>query len=89
MSYIDKTRLVLARMEGEDWPLVIGAVSETTWEIIPPDDWDKTRREMAEKWLGPDWTAYDFVEVVMTYPAEKFRLLFEARHIEPDSIEAA
>jgi hypothetical protein len=30
-----------------------------------------------EKWLGPDWTAYDFIEVVITIPADDLAALFD------------
>lgn len=86
-DYLDKTRLVVGRMEGERWPIVVGAVAQSTWEIIPPDEWDKARAEMAEKWLGPDWTAYDFIEVIVTIPATQLAEMFDAREITPAAVE--
>lgn len=83
----DKTRLIVARMEGEKYPLIVGAVAESTWEIIPPDEWDRIKRELAEKWLGPDWTAYDYVEVIITIPSADLNELFDAREIVPAMVE--
>lgn len=87
-DYYDKTRLLFARMEGERYALCVGAISQSTWEIVPPEDWDRIKREMGEKWLGPDWTAYDYVEVVVTIPAAQISALFDAAEITPDAIEA-
>jgi hypothetical protein len=89
MSYLDKTRLIVARLEGEKWPIVVGAIAQSTWEIIPPDEWDRIKRELAEKWLGPDWTAYDFIEVVITIPAGDLAALFDATEMVPTSVERA
>jgi hypothetical protein len=86
-DYYDKTRMIVARMEGERYPMVVGAVAESTWEVIPPEDWDRIKRELAEKWLGPDWTAYDYVEVVVIVPTSKLNELFDAREIVPEAVE--
>jgi hypothetical protein len=83
----DKTRLIFARMEGEKYPLAVGAVAQSTWEIIPPDEWDRVKRELAEKWLGPDWASYDYVEVVVTIPCAQLNALFDAAEITPASVE--
>jgi hypothetical protein len=88
-DYLDQTRLIVAKMEGERWPLVVGAIAQSTWEIIPPDEWDQIKRELAEKWLGPDWTAYDYIEVVLTIPASQLAAMFDAREITPESVEKA
>lgn len=89
MSYLDKTRLIVARLEGEKWPIVVGAIAQSTWEIIPPDEWDRIKRELSEKWLGPDWTAYDYIEVVITIPAGDLAALFDATEMTPTSVERA
>jgi hypothetical protein len=87
-DYYDRTRMIVARMEGEKYPCVVGAVSQSTWEIIPPDEWDRIKRELAEKWLGPDWTAYDYVEIVVTVPCAQLNALFDATEITPTKVEA-
>lgn len=88
-DYYDQTRMIVARMEGERFPMVVGAVAQSTWEVIPPEDWDRIKRELAEKWLGPDWTSYDYVEVVVTIPCEQLNEMFDAREITPVTVEAA
>lgn len=87
--YLDKVRLVVAKMPDERYPMVVGALPESTWEIIPPEDWDKAKREMAEKWLGPDWTAYDYVEAVALIPNARLADMFETRKIEAVAVEKA
>jgi hypothetical protein len=86
---MDKTRLLVARLEGERWPVVVGAIPQTSWGVIPEDEWSRIKREMAEKWLGPDWTAYDYIEVVVTIPAAQLADLFDAREITPLAVERA
>jgi hypothetical protein len=86
-DFHDKTRLVVAMLEGERWPIVVGAVPQVTWDIIEPEEWDALKREMAEKWLGPEWTAYSFVEVVITIPSAQLAALFDAREITPVAVE--
>lgn len=85
----EKTRLVVARRVDERYPMVVGACAESTWEVIPPDEWDKLKREMAQKWLDQDWTAYDYVEVVVTIPCAQLNQLFDAREIRPTTVERA
>ncbi len=89
MSYYDKHRLVVAKLYDEDTPFIIGGISESTWEILPPEDWDAWKREMGEKYFGPDWTSYDYIEVIMEYPVEKLMDLFKAQHIKPVAITRA
>jgi len=86
-DYLDKTRLLVAKREDEKWPMVIGAMPQSTWEIIPPEDWDEWKRKTAEKFFDADWTAYDFIEVVITIPSEQLAALFDAREIAPTTIE--
>lgn len=88
-DYLDKTRLLVANMEGEKRPIVIGAMAQSTWEIIPPEEWDRWKRDTAEKWLGPDWTAYDFLEVIVTIPAGEIAAMFEATEVVPAAVERA
>lgn len=83
----DKTRLVVAKREDEDYPFVIGGVAESSSEIIGQDDWDEMKREWAEKWLGPDVGAYEFVEIVVTIKSAHLAELFAAREITPDRVE--
>lgn len=88
-DYYDKSRLIVARMEGEKYPLVVGGIPQSTWEIIPPEEWDKLKNEMAEKWLGPDWTAYDYIEIVVTIPCAELNAMFDAREVVPAAVEMA
>lgn len=86
-DYYDQTRMIVARMEGERFPMIVGAVAQSTWEVIPPEDWDRIKRELAEKWLGPDWTSYDYVEVLVTIPSSQLNELFDAREITPTVVD--
>ena len=87
MSYLDKTRLLVAKREDEDSPMVIGAMPQSTWEIIPPEDWDAWKRKTAEQFFDADWTAYDYIEVVITIPVGQLAAMFDAREIAPMSVE--
>ena len=82
----DKTRVVFAKRVDEDYPFAIGAVSEMSSEVIDQETWDAAKREMAEKWLGPDAGSYEFVEVVVVIQNEKIAAMFDARQIVPASI---
>ena len=64
----DKTRLVVAKRTDEDYPFVIGGLSEMSSGIIDQGEWDGLKRGWAEKWLGPDAGSYEFMEVVVTIP---------------------
>lgn len=86
MSYLDQTRLLVAKREDEDSPMIVGAYPQSTWEVVPDEDFDRWKRETAESFFGPDWTAYDYLEVVMTFPASKLCAMFEAREIVPASM---
>ena len=88
-DYMDKIRLVVAKRQDETYPMIIGGIAESTWEVIPEEDWNKWKQEMAEKYFDADWTAYDYIDVIMSFPTEQLAPLFEARNIEPVSIEAA
>lgn len=83
----DRTRMLVALLEGEKWPVVIGAMPEATSEIISHEDWDKWKAEMAEKWLGPDWPHYEYIEVLVTIPSADLFAMFEAREISPTAVE--
>jgi hypothetical protein len=85
----DKTRLLVAKREDEDYPMVIAAMAETTWEIIPVEDWDEWKRKRAEEYFDSDWTAYDYIEVVITIPNADLLAMFMAREITPASVEVA
>lgn len=75
-DYDDKVRLLVAKREDEDIPYVIAAFPMSTWEIIPPEDWDSWKRERAEAFFDADWTAYDYVEAVVTIPWRDLAQLF-------------
>lgn len=83
----DKTRLVVAKRTDEDYPFVIGGLAESSAEIIGQDEWDEMKREWAERWLGPDAGAYEFVEIVVTIPVADLGALFAAREIMPAAVE--
>jgi hypothetical protein len=87
--YMDKTRLVVAKRQDEEFPMIIGAIAESTWEIISEEDWNKWKQEMAEKYFDADWTAYDYIDVIMSYPNDKLTALFEARNIVPTGMEVS
>ena len=84
--YEDRTRIVFGKAPGERYPLVVGAIRDTTWEIIPPEEWDAIKREWAERWIGPDWAGYDYIEVVVTIPAGQIAAMFDAREVSPTSV---
>lgn len=86
-DYLDKVRLLVAKREDEDWPLVIAAMPESTWEVIPPEDWDKWKREASERMFDDDWTAYDYIEVVAEIPNATLAKMFEAREIQVSAVE--
>jgi hypothetical protein len=75
-DYMDRVRLVVTKLEDESYPLVVGAISESIWEVIPPEEWDAIKCEWLQKWLGPDWTAYDAIEVVAVIPAARLSEFF-------------
>ena len=82
--YMDQTRLVVAKREDEKYPLIIAAMPQSTWEIIPVEEWDEWKRERARAFLDDDWTAYDYIEVVITIPTSRLAAMFNAREIVPD-----
>jgi hypothetical protein len=82
---MDKTRLLVAKRVEEDRPLVIAAVPEDMWEILPPEEWEVWKEQRAQELLE-DWTAYDYIEVVVTIPSAQLAAMFEAREIAPTSV---
>lgn len=88
-DYMDKTRFLVARLEGEKYPYIIGAYPLSTWEVVPPEDFDRWKRETAEAFFGPDWTSYDYVEAIVTIPHGDLNALFEAAEIKPLALERA
>lgn len=88
-DFYDKTRLLVAKREDERYPMIIGAMPESTWEVIPPEDWDQWRRKRGEEHFSDDWTAYDYIEVIVTIPNAQLAAMFDARQIEPTSVEVA
>ncbi len=89
MSYLDKTRLLVAKREDEECPLVIAAMPNSTWEVMHPEEWDRWKREQAAAAFDDDWTAYDYIEVVITIAVGQLASMFSAREIEPRKVEAA
>lgn len=85
-GHLVKTRLLVARMEGEEFPYVIAAMPMSLWEHIPPDEWDAWRRERAHDAFNSEWTAYEYIEVVMEFPAGELSKMFDAREIQPTSM---
>lgn len=88
-NYLDKTRLLVAKREDEQYPMVIAAMPQSTWEIIPPEDWDAWKRKRGEEMFDRDWTAYDYIEVIVTIPNKDLAAMFEAREIVPAGVEVA
>lgn len=86
-SYNDKTRLLVAKREDETTPMIIGAFPMSTWEIIPPEEYDELKRTQAEQFFNDDWTLYDYIEVVVTIPCEQLEAMFEAREVVPTAME--
>jgi hypothetical protein len=86
-DYLDKTRLLVAKREDEKYPLVIAAMPESTWEVIPPEDWDVWKRKRGEEMFDRDWTAYDYIEVIVTIPNAQLAAMFDAREITPVAVE--
>lgn len=87
--YFDQTRLLVAKREDEESPMVIGAYPQTTWEIVPEEDFDSWKRDTAEAFFGPDWTAYDFIEVIVTIPQQQLAAMFKAREVTPTEVKPA
>lgn len=89
MSYLDKTRLLVAKREDESYPMVIAAMPQSTWEIIPPEEWDAWKRKRGEEMFSDDWTAYDYIEVIATIPNAQLAALFAAQNIVLTAVELA
>lgn len=89
MSYYEQTRLLVAKREDEEMPYVIAAMPQSTWEVYDPAEYDDWKRNQAKRFFDADWTAYDYVEVIITIPEQQLKDLFEARDITPASIEVA
>lgn len=85
----DKTRLLVAKRFDENYPMIIGAMTESTWEILPVEDWDEWKRKRAMEYFDADWTEYEYVEVIVTIPNSQLADLFSAREITPASVEKA
>lgn len=88
-DYLDKTYLLVAKREDEHYPLVIGAMPASTRGIIFPEEWDAWKRKRGEEMFNDDWTAYDYIEVIVTIPNAQLAELFAAHKITPSSIEVA
>jgi hypothetical protein len=86
-DYLDKTRLLVAKREDEDAPYIIGAMPQTTWEVFDPEEYDEWKRKTAERFFDADWTAYDYIEVVMVFPNKSLADLFAACEIRPVAME--
>lgn len=88
-DYYDKTRLVVAKREDERYPMVIAAFPESTWEVIPPEEWDAKKRKWAEEFFDADWPLYDYIEVIVTISNAELAAMFAAREITPVAVERA
>jgi hypothetical protein len=71
-----KLRVVIAKEPGHNWPFIVYGISEDTWGVMPPEEWDDMKRKMCEEWCGPDWTINDFAEAVLDVPYDALRALF-------------
>jgi hypothetical protein len=85
----DRTRLLVAKREDEDSTMIVAAMPESTWEIIPPEEWDELMRKRAREFFDDDWTAYDYMEIVVTILQSELLAIFKAREIRPSCVEAA
>jgi hypothetical protein len=85
----DKTRLVVAKRHDEKYPMVVAAMSESTWEIFDPEEWDRWRNKRAQEYFDADWTEYEYIEVVVTIPSADLAALFDAREMTPTSVRRA
>src|SRR4051794_2026357 len=87
MDAYDRTRVLIAKHPEESLPYIVGAHPEPWWENMGVDDWDAWKRERGEAVFGPEWTAYEYIEVVITLPSEQLSALFAAREIVPTTVE--
>lgn len=84
MSVTDKTRLIVVKLKDSDEkPYVIGAYPESTWEIVPPEEYDEWRRGLLDLHLYEP-ADYEVREVVMKISAERFEPLFVPPDISLD-----
>jgi hypothetical protein len=87
-DYFDRTRILIAKRQDEEHPMVIACMPESTWEIISIEEWDEWKRNQAQEFFSSDWTSYDYVEAVITIPNETLADLFSSREI-PVVVEPA
>jgi hypothetical protein len=85
---MDETRLLVAKCPDDACPQIVGAYPESMWEILPPEEWDWWKRDTAERFYGPDWTQYEYIEVVVTIPCRQLDELFR-QEIAPTSVRLA
>lgn len=78
MSYLDQTKILVAKREDEEYPFIIAAMSMTTWEVVPQEDFDAWKIRMAKDYFEDDWTAYDYVEAIIEVPIATLQALFPA-----------
>lgn len=62
--------------DGANYSQIVFGFPETTWEIMPPEEWDALKRKLCAEWLGPDWTAYEFTEAILEVPQRTLDGLF-------------
>lgn len=73
----ERIRLVLALDPDGCPPMVVGALTESIWEVIPEEDWEKVRRGMlAASGMSPhDYT--ELAECVVSVDYAAFKALAE------------
>lgn len=81
-----RLRAIVVKEPDNDWPTIAGAVSNEIWAIIDPAEWDRDKREILDKWIGPDWPSCDVTEAVLEVPYDALRRLFSpaipVEHVE-------
>jgi hypothetical protein len=50
-DYMEKTMLLVAKREDEDYPMVIGAMPRSTWEVFDIEEWDRVEARSGEAFL--------------------------------------
>lgn len=85
-DYAERTRLIVANLPGDDMPMIVAAMPMSTWEVVPEDEYDAWKRTRLTEALA-DWSTYDVIEVVMSYPQSKLVEMFNAPEVEPSAME--
>lgn len=61
-----KLRAVFGHLEGETYPVCIGAMDDTRWEIIGDIEWQRIVQVWKEDW-DRDWESYDYCEAFIEF----------------------